>query len=60
MTIDEAVKSSQEATVYLGIHHQDRLAKAVQLGIEALKRLRNHRTVDFCSADILLPGETKD
>ena len=60
MTIDEAIEGSNEAVAYLSIHHQARLAQAVKLGEEALKREKaNRENPDFVMVG-KLPGETKE
>lgn len=59
MKIEEAIQNTKEAAVYLSIHHQDRLAKGVRLGIEALKKLQELRSTDLRWYDALLLGETE-
>jgi len=60
MTIDEAIQNSKEAAAYLGIHHQDRLAKSVLLSIEALKLYKSCGHPTRCGMLIRLPGETEE
>ncbi|MBA7588256.1 hypothetical protein ES708_30310 [subsurface metagenome] len=60
MNIPKAIEGSQEAVTFLSIHHQPRLAKAAQLGREALKeveRLRSHKPFNVQK---ILPGETEE
>lgn len=60
LTIDEAIRSNQ--LVYTSLRSQDRiaLAKAVGLGIEALKCLAVYRNRHPQLIWELLPGETED
>lgn len=60
MTLEEAMKNSEDAVVFLAIHHQDRLARGVKLSNEALKRLHKMRHGAAQPIYYLLPGETKD
>jgi len=60
MTIDEAIENSKEATVYLAIHHQPRLAEGLRLGIEALDYLIRERIANPGVAYTILPGETQE
>ena len=60
MTIDEAIESSNDAVTYLSIHHQARLAQAVKMGEEALKRIQNARKSYYWWPTPQLPGETTE
>jgi len=59
MTIDEAIKQLEESDWFTTVNHTPEYSKAIQLAIEALKRLQDLR-VDFeLLASELLPGETE-
>jgi len=60
MTIDEAIKGSEEAVIFLGIHNQQRLALAVNLGLEALRAIKRVRPTEYDDIDLPLPGETEE
>ena len=60
ITIDEAIT---EQKLYLQHSDQwthDRLDRAMKLGIEALKEVKNSRSEDYIGDTGLLPGETQD
>ncbi len=60
MNIDKAIESSEEAAVFLKIHHQWRLAQGVELGTEALKRQKMIRGKKSTTLTYPLPGETEE
>lgn len=60
MTIDEAIRCSQEATFRLEREGFEDWAKGVKLGIEALKRVKSDRDPAQLSVSRLLPGETEE
>ena len=59
MTIDEAIERNTNIQVGFLPLPRHREWKAVQLGIEALKRVKNMRTSPCTTADEVLPGETE-
>ena len=60
MTIDEAIKANEHLAIELDSNGQDKLAKGVRLGIEALKRIPTTREQHLFQCWMLLPGETED
>ncbi|GAI71840.1 unnamed protein product [marine sediment metagenome] len=60
MTIDEAIKYLYLEGKGLMDYVDPKWAKAKQLGIEALKRVRDTRVCLPVSPMVLLPGESKD
>jgi hypothetical protein len=60
MTIDEAIKYSGESVRYLATDHKDIHAKAVALGIEALKAWKFVRADRPRLGLRILPGETEE
>jgi hypothetical protein len=59
MTIDEAIRIIQENAAWLDIESSKGLFQALQLGIEALKAVKELRTDGCYKCPGLLPGETK-
>jgi hypothetical protein len=60
MTIDEAIRIIQENAAWLDIESSKGLFQALQLGIEALKRIKRQR-LDLAPAERKpLPGETEE
>ena len=59
MTLDEAIKTLTNDLADNIFNHGTKLERAAQLGIEALKRLRELREVGSMSSGPLLPGETE-
>ena len=59
MSIDEAIKELNFLYECLKKDTDPRLLKAIQLGIEALKRIKMWRTGQVLDPYFLLPGETK-
>jgi hypothetical protein len=60
MTLDEAIKYMEQGIKHQG-HRQIIIPiEAAQLGIEALKRIRNWRNSTKKGGKTLLPGETKE
>jgi hypothetical protein len=60
MTLDEAInilESIKQTGEYEGDPYD---SKAVELGIEALKLIRQHPTIRFFLEGKLLPGETEE
>ena len=59
MNIEKAIKFNQ--VVYTQLRFEDKivLAKAVQMGIEALKRVQDYRPERGGNDAELLPGETE-
>ena len=60
ITIDEAIKVLEQ---YRQEHHSyptDIVGKAEQLGVEALKRIKDYRKRSSTFATPLLPGETEE
>ncbi len=60
MTLDESIKLLEK---YRHDHHSyptDIMGKAEQLGIEALKRIKDYRKRSSTFATPLLPGETEE
>ena len=60
MTLDEAI---MDLSIQLEVKHRlgkDYQANAIELGIEALKRLKEYREWHRSTADGPLPGETKE
>lgn len=60
MTIDEAIKTNEGASDYLFRAGKQEYAKAVELGIEALKQIKVYRDRPLDFLYYLLPGETED
>ena len=63
MTIDEAIRLLQDV-VFAKYDIEDAdiigLNKAKKLGIEALKRVKEYRSIILCEYGVLLPSETKE
>lgn len=59
MTIDKAIELGIEAEFSLRSHKFIDHADAIELLIEAGKRVREHRVTPVCRPDIPLPGETE-
>ncbi len=59
MKIEKAI-TILENDLKVNAYETGNLAAAVKLGIEALKRVEQHRLYAIPSSAILLPGETKD
>ena len=60
MTLDEAMADLSiqlEVTYRLGKYYQ---ANAIELGIEALKRIQECRLADYMIKEDYLPGETEE
>jgi len=60
VTLDEGIKLLEK---YRHDHHSyptDSMGKAEQLGIEALKRIKDYRKRSSTFATPLLPGETEE
>ncbi|MBA7627532.1 hypothetical protein ES703_34995 [subsurface metagenome] len=60
MEIDEAIKTSKEVLGGGRLNPWPEAQAAVQLGIEALKRLKEAREQHLIRNDSPLPGETED
>ena len=60
MTIDKAIEILTSNKKELLISSIADLRTAQQMGIEALKRIKQNRTLHFRPSQILLPGETED
>ena len=60
MRLEEAIKESDTAQAFLIQNDKPVLAKAVQLGIEALKREEYYRQRVPRRDIVLLPGETRE
>jgi len=60
ITIDEAIEANEDTVELLTEKGLIRKAKAVQLGIEALKFKKTWLKGRFYPSDYLLPGETKE
>ena len=60
MTIDEAIRIIQENAAWLDIESSKGYFQALQLGIEALKRIKYQREIWMPTAIALLPGETEE
>lgn len=60
MTIEEAIERNQTTRDELWNEGFPTRARAIQLGIEGLKRLRDNRRDPEFDHYILLPGETED
>lgn len=59
MTIDEAIKVLESEVECWRLHPEEAYPKALELGIEALKRLKYHRSLHSRPFYKLLPGETE-
>ena len=59
MTIDEAIQLLKESHKHNYAWRGSKLDIAIQLGIEALKRLKEQRVLEACERNYLLPGETE-
>lgn len=60
MRLDEAITRATEDVTHLRERGNDCLADAHQLGIEALKRVRDMRISPCTTADEILEGETSE
>jgi len=60
MTIDEAIRIIQENAAWLDIESSKGYFQALQLGIEALKRVKWQRENYQKTSYRLLPGETEE
>ena len=60
MTIDQAIEVLTEETETGFQGHPYTLREAIQLGIEALKRVKRYKRLWLSWKLELLPGETKD
>lgn len=60
MNIDYAIRSNQAIRNDLKAKGLITTAKAIDLGIEALKRVKSERTMGEFSDRSLLPGETEE
>ena len=60
LTLDEAIKYNEELKTGIDVREMPKHDVAVQLGIEALKRVQDARDIEPKSpAADLLPGETE-
>lgn len=59
MIIDEAIKVNESTKVYLEEGALPSSAEAIQLGIEALKRIKEQGNLVEGKGRFLLPGETE-
>lgn len=60
MTIDKAIEGLEARVEYGKKNYPQMDTTDVQLGIEALKRVKEARKKVYFTARSLLPGETKD
>ena len=60
MTIDEAIEANEDIKRRHYNRMVDKEREAIQLGIEALKRLQTIRAPWYSIVTRLLPGETKE
>lgn len=60
MTLEEAIELVTEYHSDIKFRQGERLAEAIQLGIEALKRVKNDRPSTQRTIYGLLPGETEN
>ena len=60
MTIDEAIALSSSLRESDNLKYHPDLRAATQLGIEALKRVKDYRERSSTFATPLLPGETEE
>ena len=60
MTIDEAIKTLTDSRKLPRTPHDLELNAAMELGIEARKRVKENRKTKLMVEIGLLPGETKD
>ena len=60
MNIDKAIKKIQYVIADVPAIYSDEVYGALQLGIEALKTLKEYHRLGFTAIAELLPGETKD
>lgn len=60
MTIDEAIEELEQAKPYITDWKSVHCRNALQLGIEALKRVAKMRTYKPDPPGLLLPGETEE
>ena len=58
MTIDEAIEGLNKIIDWPQSNLSPASVNSVRLGIEALKRVKEHRYYKITSSAILLPGET--
>jgi len=59
MTIDEAIEGLENLKLYPWPGEGIPWVGSIELGIEALKRIRYLKTVALYRADVQLPGETE-
>jgi len=59
ITIDEAIGVNGGLARELDIPERAKERAAVRLGIEALKRLKEQRSLKYVAMNLLLPGETE-
>lgn len=59
MNIDEAIQRNTDTRAFLLLRLDSDAAEALQLGIEALKRIKLQRDPGGCITDRVLPGETE-
>jgi len=59
MTIDEAIEVQTDYLENPLLNYHEDLRKSIELGIEALKRVRGCRLFPNTGASELLPGETE-
>ncbi|GAH73493.1 unnamed protein product [marine sediment metagenome] len=60
MTLKEAIKELEEPDWMITEGHTQEYSEAVQLGIEALKRLQRERVLADNPFEVRLPGETEE
>ena len=60
MTLKEAIKLLREMSTTRVITCDDKPIKALELGIEAVKRVKEARKKVYFTTRTLLPGETKE
>jgi len=58
--LEEAIEINEENRDFFRIDGWEKQAKAVQLGIEALKFFKDLENRGALPADVRLPGETKE
>ena len=60
MNIEKAIELNTVASQGWPTGDNEHYYKALELGIEALKNLKNQRATQIPALDYLLPGETKE
>ena len=60
MTIDKAIKKLEDLERYAYEPETQKAHEALQLGIEALERIKSMRHDNITDAIFYLPGETED